>query len=77
MTTNKVFKMGTVRKIEERFQTEWVSGFGKDAVTKEISIGWFVVMSNGISINFGLNKPDCEPGDDVQVEFRRSKHKGE
>lgn len=53
----------TVKKIEERFRTEWVSGLGKDAVTKEVSDGWWITFHENLTAIRCEKKPDCRVGD--------------
>lgn len=36
---SRVLSIGTVARVEERHRTEWVSGLGADAVTREVSPG--------------------------------------
>lgn len=74
---SKLFIAGKVRLVEERFHEVWVSGAGKDAKTRQESLGWFVVLDTGAGFGFGAQKPDCLTGDNVFLEFRRSKHDGE
>ncbi len=72
ITTDRIqWNVGKVLKVEERFVERCTSGVGKDAVMEDISIGWFVVLDGGLSLGFGKWKPDCQPGENVLVEFRR------
>lgn len=74
---SKLFIAGKVRLIEERFHEVWVSGAGKNAKTRQESLGWFLVLDTGAGFGFGALEPECRVGDDVFLEFRRSKHEGE
>lgn len=53
----------TVKKVEERTRTVCVSGTGKDAVTKEVSDGWWITFTDSLTALRCENKPDCEAGD--------------
>jgi len=70
-TPDVEFNMGTVLRVEPRTQKKHVSGAGNDAVMEDEFIGNFVVMSNGLSLNFGKLLPDCQPGESLIVSFRR------
>jgi len=60
----KVYRQeATVKKIEERFRTEWVRGQGKDAETKEVSDGWWITFTDSLSAIRCDTKPDCTIGD--------------
>lgn len=52
-----------VKLVEERFETKWVSGMGKDAVTKEVSDGWWITFRDSQTAVRCETKPDCKPGD--------------
>jgi hypothetical protein len=53
----------TVKKVEQRFRTEWAGGHGKDAKTKDVPDGWWITFSDNLTAVRCETKPDCEPGD--------------
>lgn len=58
--------------IEERFNREWISGRGAEAIFKETSRGWFVhFIGSNEAIRFGDEKPDWNVGDKVKITFER------
>lgn len=61
-----------VNKVWLRTDKVWVSGFGKDAVFKDKSIGHYVNFKHSSeSIFFGVEKPELSPGDKVRVTFEK------
>lgn len=59
---------GRVKAVEQRFQKVLVSSFADKAVFREESIGWWVVFEGWpVSMLFGLEKPDFEVGDIVEL----------
>ena len=75
---DKKFLVGRVIKLEPEVNKKYKSGFGKDAEFEEIQIGWKLILDTGFSFIFNLNsKPDAFIGDEVSLEFWRSKHKSE
>lgn len=52
----------TVKKVEERFVTRYVSGTGKDAKTEEVSNGWWITFHENLTAVQCATKPDCEVG---------------
>ena len=61
--TRAYVQTATVAKVEERFNTVWAGGTGKDAKTKEVSDGWWVTFKDNLSAIKCETKPDCKPGD--------------
>ena len=67
-----------VARVEERFRREHVSGVGKSVVTRDVSVGWWVVTEGPepLAVCCGSEQPSCEAGDEVRVvmeiETRRS-----
>ena len=60
----KVYVQETkVKKVEERFKTRCISGTGKEAVTDEVSDGWWITFSDSLTALRCESKPDCEAGD--------------
>lgn len=58
----------TVKIVEQRFRTEWVSGVGKDAKTREVSEGWFVVFAEEpTAMYLGTTETDLKVGDRMQL----------
>ena len=55
-----------VLKVEERFRRRWVSGAGPDAVFREESLGWFVIMDGG-TMSMGSEEPQFAAGDVVRL----------
>lgn len=70
---NSLFSMGVVSRTEERYRTEWVSGTGKDATTRQVSEGWFVILDSGMSMHMGAQEPECAPGDTVMLAFKKGR----
>jgi hypothetical protein len=62
-----------VKQVEERFRTVVVSGFGKTAVTDEVSNGWWITFHDSLTAVRCDKKPDCVPGDIATCtwEFRK------
>lgn len=56
-------QVSTVKRVEQRFKTVVVSGFGKDAKTDEVDDGWWVTFHDNLSAIRCESKPECEPGD--------------
>lgn len=56
-------QVSTVKRVEQRFKTTVVSGFGKDAVTEEVDDGWWVTFTDSLSAIRCETKPECEAGD--------------
>jgi hypothetical protein len=52
-----------VKKVEEHFRSEHVSGSGDSTVTRNISEGWFLTLESGLILPCGAGKPEFEPGD--------------
>lgn len=52
----------TVKKVEERYRTRYVSGTGKDAKTEEVSDGWWITFHENLTAVHCVTKPDCEVG---------------
>jgi hypothetical protein len=64
IVSQKVYQqVCTVKKIEERYRTEWVSGQGKDALTREVSEGWYVTFHENLTAIKCETKPVCKVGD--------------
>lgn len=63
-----------VKMVEQRWRTVVVSGFGKDAVTEEVSNGWWITFHDSLTAVRCETKPDCAPGDIATCtwEFRKS-----
>jgi hypothetical protein len=58
-------------KVEERFDTLWVSGKGADTIFNEKSKGWFLMTSAG-TFCFGTKCPvDLKPGSTIEITFQR------
>ena len=57
-----------VMLVEEETKKEWKSGFGKDAVFHDVSLGWFVLFQGlGSALYMGKEKPPIEKGDEVVI----------
>lgn len=64
LVSEKVYRQTcTVKKIEERYRTEYVGGTGKDAITKEVSEGWYVTFHENLTAIKCETKPVCKVGD--------------
>jgi hypothetical protein len=58
----------SVASIEEHFQTQYISGFGKDCVTREVSVGWFALFNGSYeALNLGKEKPNLKRGDPIRI----------
>jgi hypothetical protein len=60
-----------VVRLEERFVHEHVEGFGPDAILRPVSIGWFIVFNNFLSLPCGPVKPDFKEGDPVRLSIEK------
>lgn len=53
----KISSFGVIESVEERFETEYVSGFGDNVVTREVSLGYFLRIGGSSSIFIGHTAP--------------------
>lgn len=61
-----------VERVEERFHREYQHGIGKDAVFKNISLGWFLVLRGSHeAIYVGNESPKILGGDSVQITIEK------
>ena len=61
-----------VAHVAERFKTIHVSGVGKDAIMKEISLGWYIRFEGSQEAVFvGRDRPQVESGDHYKITFER------
>jgi hypothetical protein len=57
-----------VQAVEERFNTRYVSGHGKDAVFESVSLGWFALFDGSQELLFlGVDQPELKRGDAVKI----------
>jgi hypothetical protein len=62
-----------VLKISEKKTQEYVSGYGKDAVFRTVSLGWFLLAEGfGEAICLGPNKPNLSEGDKIKITIMRT-----
>lgn len=63
MISKSYRQVSHVKKVEHRKRTVYVSGSGKDCVTKQVSDGWWVTFTdNPTGVRFD-SEPDVQPGD--------------
>jgi hypothetical protein len=63
-----------VLKISEKKTQEYVSGYGKDAVFRTVSLGWFLLAEGfGEAICLGPDKPNLSEGDKIKITIRRTR----
>jgi hypothetical protein len=64
--------IGKIKKIEERFSTYHIEGSGKDAVTQQVSTGWWAVLDGPVPVSFrmGDEDPKLEPGSGVEITLK-------
>ena len=57
-----------VEKLEQKFESKYVSGVGKDTVLASIDLGWFVLYEGSHEFLFiGPTKPEFEVGDRIKL----------
>lgn len=65
---DRISFISTVKAIEERHTSKYVSGVGKEAVFQEVSLGWYVWLEGSFeSIHVGMSKPNWKIGDKIRV----------
>ncbi len=67
------FVLGTVRRVEQRFEKVGLRGAGPTAEMVERSLGWFIVLDTGTSLGFGRMEPQCDVGEEMIVTFRKGR----
>ena len=69
MTIFRYSSSSRIARIEERFATIYMGGNGKDAVTRQESLGWWVVTEppNPLAMQAGPEKPEFTVGAHVDV----------
>lgn len=61
-----------VVKVEEKFDTIHVSGFGANVVQRQESKGWFVYLQGSYeALHLGYEKPAFAHGDAVRITFEK------
>jgi hypothetical protein len=61
-----------VRAVVERKHREYVSGFGDNAVFRDVSRGWFIeIIDYPTVIEAGEQKPNCREGDQIWIEIHK------
>lgn len=61
-----------VIKVEERKTRVHKSGAGDTTEFTEASLGWYVILSLGLALPVGGDKPDFKPGDHVRLTLEKS-----
>lgn len=62
----------TIVNIEERFRTEYVSGYGSATVFNQVSLGWFILYEGSWeAIHVGYDKPSWKVGDKVKITMEK------
>jgi len=56
----------TVTGVEERFRTVHISGYGEQAVTAQVSTGWWLLLDNKLALHLGADKPLYQIGDKLK-----------
>ena len=54
---NKLSAYATIEGVEQRFETEYVSGSGDKTVTREVSRGWYIRIGGSSAVNVGMKQP--------------------
>jgi hypothetical protein len=62
----------TVTRIFENKVRKHISGAGPDAVFTTDSAGWYIRLSDEISLFCGMTKPEFEVGETVLLTLKRS-----
>jgi len=61
-----------VVSIENRAQSEWVTGYGDKAVFRKIPLGYFMFLSGSYeAIHVGFDPPEFVPGDRIKITFEK------
>lgn len=68
----KLVFSATITRVFENKVRKHVSGSGPEAVFATDSAGWYVRISNEISLFCGMEKPDLNEGDKVTITLQRS-----
>lgn len=66
-----------VLSVQEHKATVWKGGVGDAAVMEEVSVGWFARVTESSAIFLGFEKPDIQPGDEVELTMTRRPRPGE
>jgi len=62
----------TVLEVKEVFRKEHVSGAGPEAVFRDVSRGWFLLLEDSYeAIHVGHEKPGLAPGDQIEILIRK------
>jgi hypothetical protein len=56
-----------IERVEERFKKVHVSGIGKEAMFRDESTGWWIVLRGNISLYIGKDSAGYKSGDIVKL----------
>lgn len=63
----RIVTTARVRAVVESTTAEYVSGYGKDAVFRNVSLGWWIHFDGNWSMCVGAEKPKISAGDTVRI----------
>lgn len=64
----------TVTRVFENRVRKHINGAGPDAVFTTDSAGWYIRLSDEISLFCGMDKPEFEVGETVTLTLKRSQN---
>lgn len=72
MKSTKFVYLRTIKKVEERYYKSHVSGVGKDAEMKDVSLGWYATfVEDPVAAYLGLTETGLSAGDKVKLTLEK------